>query len=80
MARFEDIVGDDPQKRTFTRELKRKLFQRSPTCQLCNQEILDMDDSEVHHLEEYWRGGKTIPENAALTHRFCNKSHGGGRK
>lgn len=80
MARFEEIVGDDPQKRTFTRDVKRKLFQRNPTCQLCKQEIYDMDDSEVHHVEEYWRGGKTIPENAALTHRFCNRSHGGGKK
>ena len=26
----------------------------------------------VDHIEQYWRGGKTIPENARLTHRYCN--------
>ena len=31
-------------------------------------------DSAVDHIEQYWMGGKTIPENARLTHRFCNWS------
>jgi len=26
----------------------------------------------VDHIEMYWKGGKTIPENARLTHRYCN--------
>ena len=42
--------------------------------------IVDIDDAHVHHIEHYWRGGKTIPENAGLTHRFCNLSEGGGAK
>jgi len=78
LARLESIVGDDPQKRTFSRELKQKMFDARPTCELCGQRIVDVDDAHVHHVEAYWRGGKTIPANAALTHRFCNMSHGGG--
>ncbi|HOO52398.1 MAG TPA: hypothetical protein PLK94_14045 [Alphaproteobacteria bacterium] len=26
----------------------------------------------MDHIEQYWTGGKTIPENARLTHRYCN--------
>ena len=80
LSRLEDIVGDDPQKRTFSRKLKKKMFESDPTCVLCSQEIVDIDDAHVHHVEHYWRGGKTIPENAGLTHRFCNLSEGGGAK
>lgn len=78
LARLESIVGDDPQKRTFTRNFKQGLFNANPTCGLCGQQIVDLDDAHVHHVEAYWRGGKTIPQNAALTHRFCNMSLGGG--
>lgn len=79
LARIDEIVGDDPQKRTFSRKLKKKMYDSDPTCVLCDQEIMDMDDAHVHHIEHYWRGGKTIPENAGLTHRFCNLSEGGGK-
>jgi uncharacterized protein with ParB-like and HNH nuclease domain len=24
------------------------------------------------HIKQYWTGGQTIPENARLTHRYCN--------
>jgi hypothetical protein len=60
------------QPRCFTRELKQTLFDANPTCAICNQGITEMDDAAVDHIEQYWRGGKTIPENARLTHRFCN--------
>jgi hypothetical protein len=79
-ARMKSIINEDPQKRTFSRALKNKLFAHGRTCALCGQEITDVDDAHVHHVEHYWRGGKTIPENAALTHRFCNMSEGGGVK
>jgi hypothetical protein len=80
LSRLEAIIGDDPQARTFSREFKAKLFTDDRTCKLCNQEIFVIDDAHVHHVHEYWRGGKTIPQNAALTHRYCNLSHGGGAK
>jgi hypothetical protein len=59
------------QPRCFTRELKQTLFEANPTCAICNQGITEMDDAAVDHIEQYWGGGKTIPENARLTHRYC---------
>ena len=61
-----------PQPRCFSRELKKALFAANPTCQICGQGITEVDDAAVDHIEQYWRGGKTIPENARLTHRYCN--------
>lgn len=60
------------QPRTFSNTLKRELFQADPTCAICGQSIVDIDDAAVDHITQYWIGGKTIPENARLTHRYCN--------
>lgn len=48
------------------------LFKENPTCAICGNGIQHIDDAAVDHIEQYWRGGKTIPENARLTHRYCN--------
>lgn len=61
-----------PQPRCFSQQLKRELFETNPTCAICGQGISEIDDSAVDHIEQYWRGGQTIPENARLTHRHCN--------
>lgn len=29
---------------------------------ICKQQIESVDDAEIDHIEFYWRGGKTIPE------------------
>lgn len=60
------------QPRCFSRHLKEQLFAANPTCAICGQAISEVDDSAVDHIEQYWRGGQTIPENARLTHRYCN--------
>jgi len=60
------------QPRCFSRALKQELFDKDPTCQICHQTIQQLDDAAVDHVEQYWRGGKTIPENARLAHRYCN--------
>lgn len=60
------------QPRCFSRHLKEQLFTASPICRICEQAISEIDDSAVDHIEQYWRGGQTIPENARLTHRYCN--------
>jgi len=60
--------------RGFSLQRKAALFQRCQTCALCHQRIEELDDAEVDPVEEYWRGGRTIPENARLAHRFCNRS------
>ena len=74
--RLQALVADK-QPRGFTLELKVKLYKANPTCEICKQRIHDVDDAEVDHIEHYWRGGKTIPENARLTHRYCNRARGG---
>jgi hypothetical protein len=74
--RVQSLVSDK-QPRNFTLEFKTKLYNAKPTCQICKQRIHDVDDAEVDHVKHYWRGGKTIPENARLTHRYCNRARGG---
>jgi len=63
---------NDP--RAFSYSLKKKLWDNSNICGICSQRISSIDDAEVDHIICYWRGGKTIPENARLTHRYCNRS------
>ena len=60
------------QSRCFSRKFKQRLFDNAPTCSLCNQYIAEVDDAAVDHVEMYWLGGATVPENARLTHRYCN--------
>ncbi len=62
------------QPRCFSRKLKQELFDANPTCSICGQAISEIDDTAVDHIEQYWRGGQTIPENARLTHRYCNSA------
>ncbi len=68
--------------RAFSYKLKATLFPENnkPTCVLCGQQIQSIDDSEVDHIKCYWRGGQTIPANARLTHRYCNRKRGGDAK
>ena len=69
------IVGyPHKEPRCFSWDLKNKLWKDNPICSICGQKIEQIDDSEIDHIEYYWRGGKTIPENARLTHRYCNRS------
>ena len=71
--RLDAILDEDSkQPRCFSLALKQKLFDANPVCAICGQQISTLDDAAVDHIEQYWRGGKTIPENARLTHRYCN--------
>lgn len=72
---LDEIIQDDKaDTRCFTKALKQKMYNENPTCAICGQHISSIDDSAVDHIEQYWMGGKTIPENARLTHRYCNWS------
>lgn len=62
------------QPRCFSSQLKGRLFDANPTCALCRQAISEVDDAAVDHIRQYWRGGQTIPENARLTHQYCNSA------
>jgi hypothetical protein len=70
---LQDIIGiaqKDP--RCFSLKLKEELYKEDSTCAICHQKIQSIDDAAIDHIEQYWKGGKTIPENARLTHRYCN--------
>ena len=70
---LQSIIGvGKKEARCFSRELKAHLFAANATCAICNNHITHIDDAAIDHIEQYWRGGKTIPENARLTHRYCN--------
>jgi len=75
LSALKEIVGTPKtEPRTFSLEYKKQLWESNPTCAICGQKIHIIDDAEVDHIEQYWRGGKTIPLNARLTHRYCNRS------
>lgn len=72
-ARVDTILAKHPkQPRAFSSKYKQELYENDPTCALCGQQIRTLDDAVVDHIEQYWRGGETIPENGRLTHRYCN--------
>ena len=67
------IVGINRREpRCFSTKLKQELIDADPTCAICGQRILSIDDAAVDHIKQYWMGGQTIPENARLAHRYCN--------
>ena len=68
------LEHETTQPRCFSRAIKEELYKNDPTCKICSNHISDIDDAAVDHIEQYWRGGKTIPENARLTHRYCNNT------
>jgi uncharacterized protein with ParB-like and HNH nuclease domain len=71
----QNIIGiAQKEPRCFSSALKKELWDKNPTCAICNNEIRSIDDAHIDHIEQYWQGGKTIPENARLTHRYCNLS------
>ncbi len=70
---LQSVIGvARTEPRLFSDALKKQLFDTNQTCALCGQKILILEDSAVDHIQQYWTGGQTIPENARLTHRFCN--------
>jgi hypothetical protein len=81
LGALREIIGySGPEARGFSAALKERLWKQDPTCayEKCGQRIRDVDDAEVDHIDFYWRGGRTIPENARLVHRYCNRARGGG--
>ena len=74
-AMLQGIVGvNQKEPRSFSYKIKEELMTKDPTCSICGQRIQSIDDSAIDHVKQYWMGGKTIPDNARLTHRFCNWS------
>ena len=72
---LQQVIGvRQKEARCFSSALKKELYDQDPTCAICKQKIQEVDDAAVDHIKQYWTGGKTIPENARLTHRYCNWS------
>lgn len=72
---LQEIIGiGQKEERCFSIKLKQELYDADSTCTICGQKIQNVDDAAVDHIKQYWTGGKTIPENARLTHRYCNWS------
>ena len=71
------VVVPAGETRAFSRRLKEDLHAADSTCAICRQHIHVPEDAEVDHIKHYWRGGATIPKNARLTHRHCNRARGG---
>ena len=72
---LDNILGKpEDSQRTFSYEIKKRLYTQDSTCRICNQQIMMIEDSEVDHITPYSKGGKTVIENAQITHRFCNRS------
>ena len=63
--------------RTFSRQLKKEMFDQDSVCEICGSDIRLLEDAVLDHNKHYWRGGATIPENARLVHRYCNVVRGG---
>jgi len=77
LSALKEVVGiPRTEPRTFSFQYKKQLWESNPTCAICEQKIHLVNDAEVDHVEQYWRGGKTIPSNARLTHRYCNRARG----
>jgi len=73
VGKLREVMGmpkDD--RRLFTFEEKKRLFDQDSTCALCKNKIAYIEDAHVDHIERYSEGGKTALSNARLTHRFCN--------
>ena len=70
---LQDIIGiAEKEPRCFSLKLKQELYNDDQTCSICSQKIHNIDDAAIDHVKQYWTGGRTIPENARLTHRYCN--------
>lgn len=70
----EVLANKRKEPRCFPPEIKKQLYAENPTCGICGNRIEHIDDAAVDHIEQYWLGGKAIPENARLTHRYCNNA------
>jgi 5-methylcytosine-specific restriction endonuclease McrA len=66
------IDGTLVEPRFFDFAFRKELYDKSPICQLCKNQIHSLDDSTVDHIIPYSKHGKTTHANAQLAHRGCN--------
>lgn len=79
-GKLDEVIGiPETHPRLFSPEMKRRMFDQNPICEICGQTIQIIDDAHVDHIEQWQYGGPTVPENARLTHRFCNMARSRSR-
>lgn len=72
-AYLASIIGPPTKdKRTFSKLQRQDLFAKDPTCKICGQKIMAIEDAHVDHKKPYSSGGETVDKNAQLAHRYCN--------
>src|SRR2546421_12600708 len=69
---LEILNGTRIEPRFFSFEFRKQLWDNSPVCMLCNNEIHSFEDCTVDHIIPYSKSGKTKPTNGQLAHRSCN--------
>lgn len=76
-AMVAKAIGDDQQQpRFFPLSMKEEFYNKDPSCKICGQRIMGIDDAAMDHIVPYAAGGETTLENAQLTHRYCNWAKG----
>jgi hypothetical protein len=72
-AKVQDILANtETEPRFFSHEERRELYDDSPLCKICGNEVHSFEDCTVDHIQPYSKGGKTALANAQLAHRSCN--------
>lgn len=72
-SRLREIIGyPKNDRRLYTFEEKRTLYEMDPICSICKNKISVLADAHVDHIQRYSEGGVTSKINGQLTHRFCN--------
>jgi hypothetical protein len=66
---LDDVIIEP---RFFSFHMRKQLFDASPICAICKNSIHSIEDSTVDHITPYSKGGKTVRENAQISHRSCN--------
>ena len=64
------------QQRAFSEKDRQEMFDADPTCALCGNAIVAIEDAQVDHIKPFSKGGLTERSNAQLAHAFCNQSKG----
>ena len=77
VGKLREVMGmPNDEKRLFTYEEKKRLFDQNNVCKLCGNKITYIEDAHVDHEKRFSEGGQTSLSNARLTHRYCNLKRG----
>lgn len=71
--KLKEVIGmPKNDRRLFTYDEKKRLFDQNNACAICGNKITYIEDAHVDHVERYSEGGQTSLLNARLAHRYCN--------